>query len=181
MHIVETPMNKRMMTVLMAGLLVTTVSGCGRMRNFLFGRGARCGLCNQVSLPPNPLLPRAVPAAPQCNQPTYVQPQYGQPQAAPAPGPCSCSPAPCNNACGSGYAPNAYGTDSYGPGVCGSGVGQGTVMPGQPIYGGEWTPREGYQSNYPVDPYDNGYKIDKDGARILNEEPLPPGAISVEP
>ncbi|KAA5540715.1 hypothetical protein FYK55_20210 [Roseiconus nitratireducens] len=172
-------MNNRMMTVLMAALLVSASTGCTSMKNFLFGRGARCGLCNRVSLPTAPFLPRAAPAPPTCNTPTYVQPNYGGPQTG-----CGCSPAPCNNSCntGSGYGPaptnNCYRNDPYQGGVCGS----GTVMEGQPIYGENWQPApttpEGYRANY-GDPYDTGYKVDSDGARILHEEPLPPGAMNV--
>ena len=48
-------MNTRILTIVGTLALLTLSSGCSGMRNFLFGRGARCGLCNKQR---TPLLPR---------------------------------------------------------------------------------------------------------------------------
>jgi len=171
MQIVESPMNMRIVAVVMTAALVTTSTGCGRMQNFLFGRGARCGLCNRMAPPPAPAMTQ-----PPCGNP-------GHP-----PGGCQCVD-PCQNS----Y--QGTGTPSYGPSyrapagdcstcdpysspVVGSAVSPGVVEG----YGSQWYPAptdsQGYRSNLPA--YDQGYKVDKDGARILHEEPLPPGAMAVE-
>ncbi|QDT10479.1 hypothetical protein [Planctomycetes bacterium K23_9] len=44
-------MNKRILTVVATVTLLCTTSGCSGMRNFLFGRGARCGLCSNLRRP----------------------------------------------------------------------------------------------------------------------------------
>ncbi len=41
-------MNTRILTVLATAALLCTTVGCSGMRNFMFGRGARCGLCNDA-------------------------------------------------------------------------------------------------------------------------------------
>ena len=45
-------MNARICSVVLAVTLLTTSTGCSGIRNFLFGRGARCGLCNQTETAP---------------------------------------------------------------------------------------------------------------------------------
>ncbi|MEO1528273.1 MAG: hypothetical protein AAFX06_22860 [Planctomycetota bacterium] len=148
-------MNNRILTIVMTAVLLSTSTGCGVFRNFLFGRGARCGLCNRLSAPAQKLAPAAVPAAPACNTPTYVQPQV--PQAS-----CGCQPDPCGQ------------THAYDPYLSGGYVGSGMVME-SPIYGDNFQARA-YQSYMPA--VDQGYKVDKDGARIIHEDPLPPGALA---
>ena len=55
-------------------------------------------------------------------------------------------------------------------------------MDGQPIYGGNsyWQPRAEaqYPAYYPP-AVDQGYRVDKDGARIIHEDPLPPNAQAI--
>ncbi|MCO8121494.1 hypothetical protein NHH03_07080 [Stieleria sp. TO1_6] len=206
-------MNNRIVTLVMAAALVTTTTGCGPIRNFLFGQGAQCGLCNRVAAPFQPLAPSAVPAGPRCNTPTYLQPRFAPQQQrcapercaperyGPAPyaqgpsqGSCGCNQSPCQtpnqcNSCGngSGYGPsgetviNGYGYDPYSSDVIGNGVVSDTVIEGQPIYSDTWMPApldsSGVRANYPN--YEQGYKLDDQGDRIIQEDPLPPGAFGV--
>ena len=44
-------MNTRILTVVGAVTLLCTMTGCSGMKSFLFGRGARCGLCNRLQAP----------------------------------------------------------------------------------------------------------------------------------
>ncbi len=159
-------MDKRIVTVVMIAALVSLSSGCAPFRNFFFGRGAECGLCDRVKAPFQRILPRSVAPPPaSCPQPTHAQPPH-----APA------------NPCGAGtqYAPQP---NAAAAGNCGNDpyIGNGTygapVVEGQPIYGGDWQQR--YNANYPG-AYAPGYRVDRDGAQIIHEEPLPPGAAVVE-
>ncbi len=163
-------MEKRIVTVVMIAAFVSTSSGCAPFRNFFFGRGAQCGLCDRVKAPFQRILPRSVaPPAAGCQQPTYVQPRH-----APAP----CAPTnPC--ATGTPYGPptaGAAGTGCNDPYI-GNGVYGAPVVEGQPIYGGDWQQR--YNANY-YGGYSPGHRVDRDGAQIIHEEPLPPGAAIVE-
>ena len=224
-------MNTRILTVAAVMTLLTLSSGCSGMRNFLFGRGARCGLCNSQR---TPLLPRQnldanVPVAAGAsrglcglrnNAPAQAPLTYA-PNYAAEPG-CGYEPA-CGHEAGCGYetaadqcncggvvsGTSSYGPSNYGPvvenyapvvsdpyssgNVVGSypvegqivgngypidGTVMGAPMIGSPVVGspviggtviggsvvGDWQPR--YQSN----------KVDSDGAKIISEDPLPPGA-----
>ncbi len=113
-------MNTRICSVVATVTLLTLSTGCSGMRNFLFGRGARCGLCNRldVSTPSYDTVQQA-PCGSTC--PTYgttvpqnvvTGPQVG----------CGCVTDSCGS-CGTTYG-SAYG------GSCGCGVaGQYTVDP----------------------------------------------------
>lgn len=173
-------MNKRILMVVLTAAVVTTTSGCTPFRNFFFGRGAKCGLCNRLQAPFQRHAPVAAAPQPTCNQPTYVQPGYAAPAAD-----CGCNPgsymAPqASNTCGSGCGSvtSGYGPDPYA-GVVGNGV---TIDNGQSYYNGTWVPAptdsQGYRSNYMGYP-DTGYKVDRDGNRIIYEDPLPPNAQAV--
>ena len=74
---------------------------------------------------------------------------------------------------------SGYSSDPYSSTVIGNGVLPETIMEGQPIYGNQWeqapVDNQGYRTNYPS-AYDQGYKTDKDGLRIIQEDPMPPGA-----
>ncbi|MCD0462514.1 hypothetical protein [Roseiconus lacunae] len=165
-------MNKRPLMIVLALLVLTSAGGCTPFRNFFFGRGAQCGgVCGKPLLPLRRNVPLTVAPAPTCNTaPTYQtpaynpQPAYGTPYVAAPSNACgTCAPAdPC--------AP-AYAYSPYDGGVVGNGVNSGYYNNGQ------WYPRE-YQSNYGY--YGPGYRVDKDGNRIVFEEPLPPGVISAE-
>ena len=155
-------MNKRIATIVMIAALVSTAGGCAPFRNFFFGRGAQCGLCNKLRAPFQRVLPQAVaPPVTPCQQPAYVQP------------PCVTAPPPCG-------APNPCATGStYGPAVSGAVAGNccgdpyigngvyGAPVNGQGAYGSDW--QERYNANYP-DYYSPGYKVDRDGSRIIHEE-----------
>ncbi len=170
-------MNNRFILVVMTAAVVTTTSGCTPFRNFFFGRGAECGLCNRLS---TPLRRQAPPAAaqPTCNQPLAAQPRY-----VPQPSVYGCNPNPC----ATGYVPagqtmRAYPADPY---CCGTGYAAGGIVDGQGYvqpYSGVWQPAptdaQGYRTNYMGYP-DVGYRVDEDGNRIVYEDPLPPGARAV--
>ena len=156
-------MNKRIMMVVVAATLVSTAGGCTPFRNFFFGRGAKCGLCTRIRAPFKRDVPVTAPPATGCNQPACSQPVYNQPQYVPASPGCGCNSSPCQSPCSSGY-----GYDPYGE-VIGNGV------------GGNWVPAptdsQGYRANYQGYP-DSGYRYDNDGARIIQEDPLPPGVVN---
>ena len=176
-------MNKRIITVVMTAAVVATTSGCAPFRNFFFGRGAGCGLCNRLSMPgkggcrkntpaPAPCYAPVNTAPPACgNTPAYTQPPY-----APAPGNCGCNSAPYVHS--SGYAPEYSGavcegcnSDPYSGTVIGNGV-SGDGFYQAPLN------EQGVRANYPP-PYDTGYRLDRDGARIIAEDPIPPGATII--
>ncbi|WP_236622420.1 hypothetical protein [Novipirellula maiorica] len=173
-------MNTRFMSVVAAMTLLLVSSGCGTLKQFWFGRGARCGLCNRTQsvLPGNlGVLPQPAP----CTQTPYapVAPQPQVPLAvAPTPG-CECNTytgpelgcgsevaakCPSCNSVSSGYGGNlGYGTslDQYGN-VVNDPYLQGEIV-GSSIYG------------------DSGNIISDDfdarGDRIISRDPLPPGAV----
>lgn len=182
-------MKNRVVIVVTVVCLVSTSTGCGTVRNFLFGRGARCGQCSLLSRPSS-LTGGAVAAAPTCNTPTYVQPSF---TANLDQGSCGCNGTISADTCGSGvigsgssYGPvldgspvvSGYPTDPYSGTVIGSSVLPGTVYGGGPIYGDNFYPADRASSFYGGYP-ETGYKVDRDGNRILYEEPLPPGAMAV--
>jgi len=167
-------------------LLLATVcsTGCSGMRNFLFGRGARCGLCSRLGAAGqalNPLAPAPAPTAP-CNAAPY----------APA-APYAVAP-PCG-AAGGAPAPTVYG----GP-VCGSGMGGGyaAAMPGgcgcqtegypsgAAYYGGTEYVSPGYETvvpggmiqgdNFQSRNYETR-RYDSQGDWIVQEDPMPSDVI----
>ena len=110
----------RFWSVVATVTLLTLVPGCSGMRDFLFGRGARCGLCNRFSQP----APAPQPPASPCQS---AQPYASVPCAPQVVSePCECAPQ-----YGVGYSQHA----ECGP--CGSGVvGESTVDPY--LSGGEY-------------------------------------------
>lgn len=105
MHIKENTMNTRFCSVIAVATLMTLSSGCSGTRNFLFGRGARCGLCNTTPTAPQFGNTMQMPCPP-----TYPTPQYqGGVVAAPQAG-CGCN----------SYAGNEYSGQAYSAGSCGS-------------------------------------------------------------
>lgn len=186
-------MNTRICSVVAAATLLSLSSGCCGMKNFLFGRGARCGLCNKLSSIPRPQFGNVMqapcgqtpytPAAPAPQQ--YAAPAY-QPQST-----CGCNNntygAPAYSAgetcgtcysaahsgidCGCNSGVNSYApamTDPYGGGQV---IHDGGAIYGGEVYGGQVVP------NSPTIMGDsfNARKVDADGNKILWEEPLPPG------
>jgi hypothetical protein len=158
-------MNTRTCKVIAVLTLMSFYSGCCSSRNFMAGRGARCGSPN-----------------------TTPAPSYGAPQA-----PCAQNQAPyqtgtadcgCNNYTGS----NVYSGQVYSNGSCGCGYeGYGTVvtdpyMSGE-IIGESTMPFQGQviqQGVAPVQSDDfSARRFDSDGSRILWEAPLPKGATAL--
>ncbi|NND98796.1 MAG: hypothetical protein HKN47_15865 [Pirellulaceae bacterium] len=197
-------MKNRILMVVLTATLLSLTTGCSGMRNFLFGRGARCGLCQTIRQPLSRLNPRN-------NQNAQV-------------------PVPQNNCgsnqCGQTYGPDVTGTTELGCGLergCGLEVGcgqemisnqcpcgnnisgygpvvnhygsvvndpylSGNVIDGQ-IVDGQIINGQIIDGGYPVEGQIMGdswrprsetnypsYKVDADGHRIISEEPLPPGA-----
>ena len=147
MHMKEDKMNNRICSVIAIMTLVTFSSGCAGIKNFLFGRGARCGLCSGGSA--GPLFGNVMQAPNALGQ--YQQPAAGcngQVYSAQPSGGCGTT-APNNCGCGT------YGVaDPYQ---------SGQVIPqnGQ-IMGGTGVPMQ-------TDSF-NARKFDTDGSRILWEE-----------
>ena len=117
-------MNSRIVTVVMAAGLLASSTGCSGMKNFLFGRGAACGLCSKLSLP-KPCFGNMMPPAATC-PPVVAAPVYAPAPAAPcvaAPAaPCVTAPVasyPATDTCGSCYAP---------PADCGCGTAAATTV-----------------------------------------------------
>ena len=139
-------MNTRICSVIAIMTLVSFSTGCTGIKNFLFGRGARCGLCNGGSLAP----------------------QFGNAMQAPNPNGSCQQPAgyngqvysaqPCGG-CGS-TVPNHCGCGNYG---VADPYQSGQVIPqnGQ-VMGGTGVPMQ-------TDGF-NARKFDTDGSRILWEE-----------
>lgn len=110
-------MNASISSVVTTVTLLIITPGCSGMGNFLFGRGARCGLCNrgpafQAPQPPRPQ-PQTQPCQPNPCVPYQPQQPYGMTPAYPA-GPCS---PPCGTygsayggdcQCGSAYMSDPY-------------------------------------------------------------------------
>ncbi len=84
--------------------------------------------------------------------------------------------APCNPC------QNAYAAPATVTSACPCDPYSGTVVDeyGQPVYGGNWDPRSSadYQSNY-MGYSDMGAQFDRDGARIIYEDPMPADARAV--
>ena len=157
-------MMARIFPILTVATLLTLTTGCSGMQSFLFGRGARCGLCNRLSTAGqalNPFAP-APGSQPTCNQSPYAQPGYGQaprgvsPQApaygVPHPGAYATAPG-CNSCVGSG----THGGDCG----CGNVVHgyRGVIDPYSDVYyGDDGIPTDGF------------YPRDSNGLPILGED-----------
>ena len=140
-------MNTRIYTVIAIMTLMSFSTGCTGIKNFLFGRGARCGLCNLGGLAP----------------------QFGNAMQAPnGQTPCQQPGCGCNGngqvysaqSCG-GCGVNNYGVaDPYQSGqVMGGAIPQsGQVMGGSGV-------------SIQADSF-NARRFDNDGSRILWEEPV---------
>ena len=150
-------MNNRILLVVMTAALLTTSTGCGVFRNFLFGRGAKCGLCNRLQAPGSEDWPGSRAGGSRVQHSDLCQPLANR----------GCNP------CGQANTCDPYLTHSDPCGVVGSGM----VYGGTTVYGDNFQPRA-YQSYMPA--IGQGYKVDNDGARIIHEEPLPPGAMAVQ-
>jgi len=181
-------MNTRICSVIAVVTLLALSSGCSGMRNFLFGRGARCGLCSNLSNGiRNPQFGNTMQApyaqtGPSCQTPQYqggIDPTAG----------CG-----CNSYVGNEYDGQVYSSGSaYNGCGCAGECGCGNFMNYSPMVsdpymsgeiGGTSMPYQdqiisgqGYPNSIaPIQPDDfNARKFDSDGNRILWEEPLPQG------
>lgn len=195
-------MNNRVVTVVLAAMLVTLSSGCcSSMSNLWFGRGARCGLCNTLSSN----VPRfgnclklpcrekqCASPAPQCSTPYQSVPYQSAPYQgvqqppqwkSPAYSSAPASDCGCNNYAGIVNEGSSYGS-SYGGdcnGQCGV-EGYGNTVH-DPYLSGDSIPLGGGQGvpgNFaPIESDDfQSRKFDTDGNKILWEEPLPSGTVA---
>ncbi|TWT93044.1 hypothetical protein [Neorhodopirellula pilleata] len=192
-------MSIRTFTIVTLVIVTSSATGCGGMRNFLFGRGAQCGLCNRIGAVGNainPLAPAPGIAPSTCGAP----PSRGcglfnrNPAPVYAP-PVACSPVPCGDECvGSGYGYGGYVDGGYVSGMPGDcqtcapygGYESGAVHDpylSAPVIGNEYPvdgysgggiPSEGWYQR-PTTPY-GARKFDSQGDEIISESPLPPGA-----
>lgn len=174
-------MNIRIGSIMMAATLIATSTGCGTMKNFLFGRGARCGLCSSLgSCLPTPKFGNMASAP--CSTGLCPTGPVAAPAYAPAPAyqspvcnsaPIAGNPCECEN-----YADHSYGSEIYSSGTCGCGqhggetylgesygpissdpylnsgqIIQGSVPNyGQPIPSGVTSPLTSYPQSYPTVP-----------------------------
>ncbi len=167
-------MKTRILTVVTSVTLLCLTSGCGCLRQFWFGRGARCG-------------PRCAPApANVYPAPVYPPTAVAPPViAAPSAG-CGCEVAPpivAEPVCGM----ESYGgliNDPYLSGeVVGDGVmiGNGAIIRDGAIVGeypaGSSIPGTVLPDNFQPAETIRSNRFDTDGARIISEQPLPPGLV----
>ena len=114
-------MNARIVPAVLTATLLGLTTGCSGMRDFMFGRGARCGLCTRLSAAGQALNPlRPFPERQQGPRPCYNGPQ-------PPGGGCGVSPqaAPYHGAGGGGYGYQGYAEAESYCGACGGAVGSG--------------------------------------------------------
>ncbi len=158
-------MNTRICSIIASVTLLIFSSGCGSTRNFLFGRGARCGLCNRASTPAPPPAMQAP-----CGQTPYAAPAYGAPQCqtpayqgsvvtAPASG-CGCNGNTGNVDGGQAYAGNPCGScgdggQAYAGNSCGGCADYGMTYGGGEC-GGDCGNVVGGYGPVVTDPYTNG-------------------------
>ena len=199
-------MKTRVVMILAATLLLSGASGCSGMKNFLFGRGAACGSC--LSLPKLPGLggrplgsclgggggclgggstcgvPVAPPvtygAAPVVSAPVVSAPIYGGAVC----GTCNAAPQ-TSCGCSSSYSP-PIASDPYlsSPPISGSIPSSGQIIHSDPVIGPSYNSGVQYGMASPIYGGSDNFQSrthDTDGARIISESPLPPGAIPATP
>jgi hypothetical protein len=174
-------MNTRIATVVTAATLVFASGCCTGMKNFMFGRGARCGLCS--------LAPKFGNTGSGCFGGGCLG-CGGQSSAAPmvsAAPTCTCQEqnvsvqsAPCTT-CLSAPEP-VCGNDGYMPMSADPYLGGAAVVPGSSYPVENVVPYQGGSINGGADTFNsrsglyNSRGVDYDGAKIISESPLPPGA-----
>ena len=113
-------MVNRIATVVAAATLLSLSGGCAGMKNFLFGRGARCGACTGLAnVQPQFGNTMQVPSAPTCQTPQPNAPLFQRgglfqrgASAAPQAG-CG-----CNNYAGNNYSDPTCGNEVYAGDSC---------------------------------------------------------------
>lgn len=182
-------MNARIASVVTAATLVLTTTGCSGIKNFLFGRGSRCGLCTKLTPPFGNLAPTCgTGTCPSGGSASVAAPMF-QPAPVVSSPSCGCgnaiatSPEPCTS-CFSGPTEPVCGTDGFGsvsgdpylysdgsPVVSSPSVSNSIPSQGGIIGGGVYN--DGSSSAW------QQRRVDYDGARILSEEPLPAGVSPI--
>lgn len=188
-------MTIRSFTLVALMTVLSSSSGCTGMKNFMFGRGAGCGLCNRaraIGTAVNPLAPAPqTPAGSGCRLPgcglfgRNQSPAYAPPMAyAPAPM-CAPSYGPDYAQAQGEYADPGYSSAMPGDCSCGSDCGGtcGSVNQGGAAFqggavdpylgsgsyqGGAVMQGDGFQSR--------GYdarRFDEQGDRIISQDPMP--------
>ena len=108
-------MINRIVTVVAAATLLSLSGGCAGMKNFLFGRGARCGACTGLAnIRPQFGNTMQVPySAPTCQTPQYQPPVFQRGAAIAPQAPCG-----CNGYAGNNYAGPVYDNQAYADNSC---------------------------------------------------------------
>ena len=179
-------MNIRLLALVASVTLLSMSSGCCGLKNFMFGRGARCGLCQRLSAPLSNPAPAYAPQAPCGTAPYAPAPYTPAPYAAApyAPAAPTCSQpvvtAPSGDCGCNGY---AYGGDvSYGSAYSGGceceAYGGGTCL-GE-SYGG--VVHDPYLSSGTVVPY-SGQVIDGGivGDQVIPGTSYPSSPAQIQP
>ena len=193
---VRRPISRRLRsvaTLCVAGTLVFSATGCSGMRNFLFGRGARCGsgvlggrglglpgCLGRLNGPAPHVCP---PVHPMVGGPIIEGPIVGAPIASP--------PIASSLGCGCTNMSAAPAIDPYLAPSTGYPIGsvpiEGTPIYGDPVYNGGTIYNgvvggDNFQTRGDIigvpGPIGGGpsRRVDTDGAVITSESPLPPGA-----
>lgn len=159
-------MNIRIGSIMMAATLIATSTGCGTMKNFLFGRGARCGLCSSLPIPKFGNMASAPCSTGLCPSSPVAAPAYAPAPAYQSPicnsAPIAGSPCGCEN-----YADHSHGSEIYSSGMCGCG------QHGGQSYGDETYLGESY-GPISSDPYLNSGQI-IEGSVPNYGQPIPNG------
>ncbi len=195
-------MISRIASIMMVATFVVVTTGCSATKNFIFGRGARCGLCTTLgSCLPKPNFGNMMPAP--CATGVCGAAPVAAPSYAPAFAPQTLAPAPT---CGCPeYAGNPCPDNVYSSGTCGCGNHASEYAPavndpylssgnlydnGSIPYEGQIIGQPEYPQALPMNPNPSSVgppmsgpsdgwqtrKFDSDGNKILWEEPLPSGA-----
>ncbi|MFK8112368.1 MAG: hypothetical protein AB8B91_09205 [Rubripirellula sp.] len=195
-------MVNRICSIVAVATLLSLSSGCCGMKNFLFGRGARCGLCNKLPSIPRPQFGNVMqapcgqtPYTAQPQTPQYAAPAYQAPQtgcgcnqyadqghiSGETCGSCYGSAYSGNCGCGNGAVVDGYAPMASDPYLNGGVVNGEIIQNGGQIYGEQIIGGSMYNNVVPngvpvqSDSF-NARKVDTDGNKILWEQPLPPGA-----
>ncbi|MCC9640770.1 hypothetical protein LOC71_00670 [Rhodopirellula sp. JC740] len=198
-------MTIRTLTLLTLVTVSVASTGCSGMRNFFFGRGANCGLCNRVGAigrAVNPFAPPPPPSAGGCNtgscglfnrgqavvpppvvpqQPVYTPAPAYVPYAAPQASAGTCTTCPpvqpyVGDGCGGEYMSSSSG---YYEGTVDPYLGSGTIGYGETIVPGSYSDQGVIQGDS-FGPRVMSNRYDIHGDEIIHADPLPPGAQLVD-
>lgn len=153
-------MSVRSLSIVALVIVTGSATGCGGMKNFLFGRGAQCGLCNRIGAVGNAINPLAaapgvMPANGTCNSPRGGCNLFNRNPAPVYAPPVAYAPTEtCSGGCGNGgysmgMAGDCESCHSYSGGYHEGVVGDSYINDpylGSPVMGSE----------YPVESYPSG-------------------------